>query len=478
MELTSCVAEKVYQNFWAFYQQSYLSGELSPWAGEEVSREVREVLETPYHPGTSRFTHLDFYRIARDFVKGVDPRPGENPFRALGKAFEVLELIAVNLFLCPWRKEIRSLKTFTGTFVYFLQPAFPADGMQGMLEKLGYSRRDSQEYVMRQPPDVDDLGHLAFEFLLARSECEVLWEILERVGGSSCLSVIQTRSQLPLSWGEGRGPPQGGGSDNDQPPLDSDAPLPLTDPPASQPDSHPELPASLSDSIDLYTEYPDIHIAAEARPKHTVPVTPEPRLPEGPRSLSSFPDSPDPTVTVPELHLGSRERESMEAWHSSARRYPNEVWLGGGERLPYPIAETLGPEPAHPHHAGTGPEDSVCPIAEHGVWPITELSVCPITVALLADACDLPGSSAQAGTGQEVREPPQSYYIPPLSLQADCSSVPPGGGDIAANMCRALHENNWLRTEVMVTDSEDPFVLISKATETPHCAQLSPDPRH
>uniref|UniRef100_UPI00398ECBD8 spermatogenesis-associated protein 2 isoform X2 n=1 Tax=Pristiophorus japonicus TaxID=55135 RepID=UPI00398ECBD8 len=96
---------QLYENFLAFHQRDLASGNLSPCSGPEQVRQGKGWLQSA---AGQRFQRLDFYRLAQDLVAPRCPRP--DPFRALGKAFELLELISVNLYLWPWRKEIQSIK--------------------------------------------------------------------------------------------------------------------------------------------------------------------------------------------------------------------------------------------------------------------------------------------------------------------------------------------------------------------------------
>ncbi|KAK1905352.1 Spermatogenesis-associated protein 2 [Dissostichus eleginoides] len=57
---------------------------------------------------------------------------------AVSKAAELLETLCVNLFLQPWKKEIRTLKTYTGPFVYHLLPVLGSSTIQSVLASIGY----------------------------------------------------------------------------------------------------------------------------------------------------------------------------------------------------------------------------------------------------------------------------------------------------------------------------------------------------
>ncbi|XP_014116547.1 PREDICTED: spermatogenesis-associated protein 2-like protein [Pseudopodoces humilis] len=97
--------------------------------------------------------------------------------RALLKALELLELLCVNLLLCPWRREIRSLKTFTGNFVYYIQPVLPEDLVKAVLEKIGYVATTATEFSLVKKRNNEEMKQTAFEIFLARIECEAILEM-------------------------------------------------------------------------------------------------------------------------------------------------------------------------------------------------------------------------------------------------------------------------------------------------------------
>ncbi|XP_078066650.1 uncharacterized protein LOC144492467 [Mustelus asterias] len=187
----SCSRTQLYQNFLACHQKHFASGTLAPCSGQEQLRLGKDFLDSVPAP-CQRFQRLDFYRLARDYVAGQAGRQQLLP--AMGKAFELLELISLNLYLWPWRKEIKSIKTFTGAFVYFIQPVFPPDVLQGILEKMGYTRKGTSDYVMSKQVSKEEIGQLGFEFFLARAECELMQETLDRAMQSGCEDILQVRS--------------------------------------------------------------------------------------------------------------------------------------------------------------------------------------------------------------------------------------------------------------------------------------------
>ncbi|XP_074501571.1 uncharacterized protein LOC141773611 isoform X2 [Sebastes fasciatus] len=117
---------------------------------------------------------------------------------AVIRAAEQLETICVNLFLQPWRKEIRTLKTFTGPFVYCLLPVLSSSTIQSVLASIGYllhTDTPQSEYRLSEEANPDRAMLLGFELLLARVECSHLLELLEKdqLGPQELLQVLQRK---------------------------------------------------------------------------------------------------------------------------------------------------------------------------------------------------------------------------------------------------------------------------------------------
>ncbi|XP_053552858.1 uncharacterized protein LOC128641240 [Bombina bombina] len=109
--------------------------------------------------------------------------------RKLIKGFEILELVCVHLFLFPWRKEIRTLKTFTGNFVYFVQPVIPEKIVSEILHRVGYREVTQTEYIIREAINKEEAKQVAFELFLARVQCE---EIIQQISEhkSDCVKIF------------------------------------------------------------------------------------------------------------------------------------------------------------------------------------------------------------------------------------------------------------------------------------------------
>ncbi|XP_034537248.1 uncharacterized protein LOC117811213 isoform X2 [Notolabrus celidotus] len=125
------------------------------------------------------FTHFPFYQSVEEGCRAS----GEDCRRFLSaviKATELLETLCVNIVLQPWKKEIKTLKTFTGPFVYGLLPVFSSSTIQSILASIGYlphADTPVSEYRLCEEVDPDRVKLVGFELLLARVECCHLLEL-------------------------------------------------------------------------------------------------------------------------------------------------------------------------------------------------------------------------------------------------------------------------------------------------------------
>lgn len=125
----------------------------------------------------------------------------------LARAFEVLELAALNLHLCPWRKEYRVVKMFSGMFSHYIKPSLSTPQVLELFGLLGYQAskaRSSEELCLcPQARPLDFLLHLACAFFTARCECRMLLAALEKKAGAGArnggreweLNLVQERQR-------------------------------------------------------------------------------------------------------------------------------------------------------------------------------------------------------------------------------------------------------------------------------------------
>ncbi|XP_053411604.1 spermatogenesis-associated protein 2-like protein isoform X4 [Nycticebus coucang] len=104
--------------------------------------------------------------------------------RGLARAFELLELAAVHLYLLPWRKEFTTIKTFSGGYVHVLKGVLSEDLLIKSFQKMGYVRRDSHCLMVTAPPPACQLVQVALGCFALRLECEILGEVLSQLGTS------------------------------------------------------------------------------------------------------------------------------------------------------------------------------------------------------------------------------------------------------------------------------------------------------
>ncbi|XP_068184405.1 spermatogenesis-associated protein 2 isoform X2 [Antennarius striatus] len=117
------------------------------------------------------------------------------------RAIDMLETICVNLLLQPWKKEIKTIKTFTGPFVYVLLPALSRSTIKSVLGSIGYEPNadaSQREYRLGEDASPDKATLVGLELLLARVECYHLLELLEKdqLGPQEWLEVLQRRRGL------------------------------------------------------------------------------------------------------------------------------------------------------------------------------------------------------------------------------------------------------------------------------------------
>ncbi|KAM9365077.1 uncharacterized protein KZ484_011280 [Pholidichthys leucotaenia] len=174
-----------------------LSSEGGPCRDPRVLSRAAQYLRGEPEP-TGTFSVFPFYQA----LTGGLPASGDrsNMLTAFIRATELLETLCVNLILQPWRKEIQTLKTFTGPFVYCILPVFSTSTIQSVLASIGYVQHtDAQQCEFRLSEDAnsDRAKLVGFELLLARVECFHLLELLEKnpLGPQEWLEVLQRRMQ-------------------------------------------------------------------------------------------------------------------------------------------------------------------------------------------------------------------------------------------------------------------------------------------
>ncbi|XP_044290005.1 spermatogenesis-associated protein 2-like [Varanus komodoensis] len=199
---------EVLRDFLSFHRANWAEGKLSVCNEAAVTSPARRLLASGagLPDGWGRW---DVYGIAESCLAMKGER-GAVVFRKLARAFEFLELVCANLFLSPWRREIKSLKTFTGNYVYYVQSVLPEGVVQRLLKEIGYVPTTATEFSLVRKPDEGEAEQAAFEIFLARLECEDLLDMAEDVRDSDLGDILQKRAQRrwhPAGNLAGKAPP-------------------------------------------------------------------------------------------------------------------------------------------------------------------------------------------------------------------------------------------------------------------------------
>ncbi|XP_070763933.1 spermatogenesis associated 2-like [Enoplosus armatus] len=163
---------------------------------EELWRQV----EGPLGDGDAQGTHclgLDPLRVMEESLKAAAAAASAGRVQARGglqglaKAFEVLEQVALNLYLGRWRGEYKVVKMYSGVFTHYIKPVLSMPQIENLFGLLGYQPSPPrQEQLRLQPPRVgpaslDDLLRLSCAFFLARCECRLLLTTLGKHSGEA-----------------------------------------------------------------------------------------------------------------------------------------------------------------------------------------------------------------------------------------------------------------------------------------------------
>ena len=85
-------------------------GDTTPSSDESLRAAASTLLSLhkvdPFH----RFRLIQFYEVVESSLRSLR----SSSLRALCCALSVLETVGINLFLCPWKKEFRSIKVRSG----------------------------------------------------------------------------------------------------------------------------------------------------------------------------------------------------------------------------------------------------------------------------------------------------------------------------------------------------------------------------
>ncbi|XP_026123651.1 uncharacterized protein LOC113106190 [Carassius auratus] len=189
--------KEVLVKYLQYYDKVSCEGSVSVCSETHVTDEARRVLLLAEDEPRKR---LDAQRFYETLYKCAQYRDGHRRVQDFRRAAELLEMFCVNLFLFPWKKEIKTLKTFTGHFVYYIKPVLPF--ARSILQMIGYSMETDTEYRLSDSFDPDQAKSMGFDLFLARLECEYLLELMNQRSHVECLEIIRMRAS-PLTFSAG-----------------------------------------------------------------------------------------------------------------------------------------------------------------------------------------------------------------------------------------------------------------------------------
>lgn len=149
---------------------------------EELYKEVEALL---YNNNVQKMHDLHGLNSLTVMEKSLHAFPfktGQIGLEKLSKAFEVLELAALNLYVFPWRREYRLVKMFSGMFTHLIKPALTLQQAKELFGLLGYqpsSPNEDEELTLNSKlAHTEFLLSLACGFFTARMECQLLLSTL------------------------------------------------------------------------------------------------------------------------------------------------------------------------------------------------------------------------------------------------------------------------------------------------------------
>uniref|UniRef100_A0A667XMV1 Uncharacterized LOC115372975 n=1 Tax=Myripristis murdjan TaxID=586833 RepID=A0A667XMV1_9TELE len=199
--------QDIFEEYVSYYRQAG-STELPQGSDAQVGMKAAQFLLREPEP-RERFTSFPFYQIVMEGGEALG-RDWTKHLAAFMKASEFLERLCVNLFLQPWKKEFKTLKTFTGPFVYHLLPVLTTSTIDSVLASIGYLPHTDTQLRLREDANPNTAMLVGFELLLARVECRSLLEFLEQnqpglqvIPEIRVLQPCATDSQTPLETSAG-----------------------------------------------------------------------------------------------------------------------------------------------------------------------------------------------------------------------------------------------------------------------------------
>ncbi|KAK2577266.1 hypothetical protein KPH14_003404 [Odynerus spinipes] len=109
-------------------------------------------------------------------------------------AWSAISLYAANLVAQPWRKEYRTLRTYSGYYKHEVQANLI--GAELMFEQMGYKHAGREVLVLEGPIDPDKVTNVSRDAIVAFVECQILkqiWECVSKNYTISWLEVLEFR---------------------------------------------------------------------------------------------------------------------------------------------------------------------------------------------------------------------------------------------------------------------------------------------
>ncbi|XP_074059266.1 uncharacterized protein LOC141500179 [Macrotis lagotis] len=191
---------ELFQDYITYYRAGGRDGRLWACRQPAVTQKAKQLLAS----GATQPRGLCLYEepVTGGSSQGLLGQ-GEDVCPRLVPALEFLELICVNLFLLPWRREIKSLKTFTGNFVYSVRSVLPENIVEMILKKIGYVALTATEFSLVRKINEEEAMQTAFEIFLTRIECETILEMSPESGNREKVGTLLQNAQpsrLPECW--------------------------------------------------------------------------------------------------------------------------------------------------------------------------------------------------------------------------------------------------------------------------------------
>ncbi|KAL1770438.1 spermatogenesis-associated protein 2 [Sigmodon hispidus] len=166
-------------------------GKQQPGSDEYLQVAAATLLSLQKVDPLHRFQLIKLYEVVASSLRSLS----SSSLSALHCAFSMLETVAINLFLFPWKEEFRSIKTYTGPFVYYVKSTLLEKDIRAILRFMGYEPELGTAYKLKELVESLQVKMVSFKLFLAKVECEQMLGIHSKVKdkGYSELDVVTER---------------------------------------------------------------------------------------------------------------------------------------------------------------------------------------------------------------------------------------------------------------------------------------------